>query len=106
MYLDGVPFEIQTDHQALSWWQKVKTPTGRLARWIMFLQQFQYTLVYQKGSTNVTADALSRAPAASGEDRSEVEMFLLNTSIKIKDDVIWKMGRHHGQSCRILDTFH
>lgn len=62
MYLDGATFEIQSDHLALSWLRGLKNPAGRLARWALTLQQYDYSIVYRPGSTNKVADALSRAP--------------------------------------------
>uniref|UniRef100_A0A224Z7U7 RNA-directed DNA polymerase n=1 Tax=Rhipicephalus zambeziensis TaxID=60191 RepID=A0A224Z7U7_9ACAR len=62
MFLDGTEFVIQTDHQALSWLKRLPNPSGRLARWALTLQRYDYVIEYKKGSTNTVADALSRAP--------------------------------------------
>ncbi|XP_049267466.1 uncharacterized protein LOC125756610 [Rhipicephalus sanguineus] len=62
MFLDGAQFVIQTDHQALSWLKRLPNPSGRLARWALTLQRYDYVIEYKKGSTNTVADALSRAP--------------------------------------------
>ncbi|KAL5468889.1 hypothetical protein EMCRGX_G030034 [Ephydatia muelleri] len=35
---------------------------GRITRWILFLQQFDFTIVYKPGRSNGNADALSRVP--------------------------------------------
>ena len=35
---------------------------GRLARWMLFLQQFDFNIQYKKGSANSNADTLSRRP--------------------------------------------
>lgn len=61
-YLYGRRFELVTDHAALSWLMKSKDLTGRLHRWALKLQEMDFSITYRPGSTNVVADALSRAP--------------------------------------------
>ncbi|XP_032689765.1 uncharacterized protein LOC116853019 [Odontomachus brunneus] len=61
-YLEGYRFTVITDHQSLRWLQKVEAPTGRLARWIIELQQYDFEIQYRRGSLNTVADALSRQP--------------------------------------------
>ena len=39
-----------------------KDPTGRLARWSLFLQPFNLSIKYRPGKCNQNADSLSRAP--------------------------------------------
>lgn len=51
-----------TDHQALKWLMNLKEPSGRLARWILELQQYEFEIRYRKGALNKVADALSRNP--------------------------------------------
>lgn len=64
-YVDGVPFVIETDHMALTWLRRLNEPSGRLARWALLLQRYDFTVRYRKGKNNVVADALSRAPVQS-----------------------------------------
>ena len=61
-YLEGYAFTVITDHQSLRWLQKMESPTGRLARWLFELQQFEFEIKYRKGTLNRVADALSRQP--------------------------------------------
>src|SRR6266487_2542613 len=61
-YLELLPFQVVTDHSALKYLQTAKVPTGRRAQWIMYLQQFEFEIVYRPGKENRNADALSRIP--------------------------------------------
>ncbi|KMQ83693.1 reverse ribonuclease integrase, partial [Lasius niger] len=63
-YLEGYTFTVITDHQSLRWLQKLEEPTGRLARWLFELQQFDFDIKYRRGALNRVADALSRQAAA------------------------------------------
>ncbi|KAM7311134.1 uncharacterized protein ISCGN_008041 [Ixodes scapularis] len=64
MFVDGTTFVIETDHAALRWLTRLREPAGRLARCALTLQRYDYVVRYRKGSTNVVADAVSRAPVA------------------------------------------
>ena len=61
VYLLGRPFTIQTDHRSLEWLDRLKESNGRLTRWSLSLQPFQFTVLYRKGRCNGNADALSRS---------------------------------------------
>ncbi|KAE8910793.1 hypothetical protein PF003_g5136 [Phytophthora fragariae] len=62
-YLYGRKFVLMTDHAALKWLMTSKELAGRLHRWALQLQVYDFEVVYRPGSSNVVADALSRAPA-------------------------------------------
>src|SRR5688572_17269997 len=53
-------FTIVTDHSALKWLKMCKIPKGRRARWIMELQQYNFSIEHRAGKANANADALSR----------------------------------------------
>lgn len=57
----GPTFTVITDHASLTWLRNLKDPTGRLARWALQLQSFDYILKHRPGRELVVADALSRA---------------------------------------------
>ena len=59
-YLYGKHFCLETDHQPLKYLQTATQLSGRLMRWSIYLQQFNFTVCSIKGSENVGADCLSR----------------------------------------------
>ena len=61
-YLEGAPFTIYTDHQALKWLLGLTDTSGRLARWRLRLSEFDLSIEYKKGKKNTIADAISRLP--------------------------------------------
>ncbi|OWZ06164.1 Retrotransposable element [Phytophthora megakarya] len=70
-YLYGRAFEIITDHAALRWLMTRPNLAGRLQRWSLTLQEYDFVINYRPGATNVVADALSRAPAALKTNTTE-----------------------------------
>ena len=59
VYLLGRHFQIVTDHNALRWLHSME-PKGHLARWILDLQEFNFSIVHRAGHLHNNADALSR----------------------------------------------
>ena len=64
-YLEGNPFTIQTDHNPLTHLGNLKDSHGRLARWALSLQLYQFTIQHWSGKANSNADSLSRDPSAA-----------------------------------------
>lgn len=60
-YLEGYKFTVVTDHHSLVWLHNLREPTGRLARWAVRLQQFDFEIIHRKGKEHVVPDLLSRA---------------------------------------------
>lgn len=59
-YVEGMPFTVITDHASLKWLMGQKELTGRLARWSLKLQGFNFNIIHRKGSANIVPDTLSR----------------------------------------------
>ncbi|OWY92964.1 LOW QUALITY PROTEIN: Gag-pol Polyprotein [Phytophthora megakarya] len=52
-----------TELECLAVWLMTSTNlTGKLHRWALTLQEYDFDVEYRPGNTNVVADALSRAP--------------------------------------------
>lgn len=72
-YLDGLRFTVITDHHSLLWLDRLKNPTGRLARWAVRMQGFDFEIIHRKGKDHVVPDFLSRSvptvDAVEVEDR-------------------------------------
>ena len=65
-YLLLRPFKIRTDHSSLKFLNRFKEPEGQLARWIDFLQPYQFEIEHRPGVKHGNADALSRRPDPCG----------------------------------------
>ena len=59
-YLLGKAFDVVTDHQSLTWLQGLKEPKGRLARWVLALQEYEFEIKHRPGRQHGNADTLSR----------------------------------------------
>jgi hypothetical protein len=56
----GRSIHLETDHKALQGVLKLNDPFGRIARWMLELNQFNCNIDYIPGEQNVLADAMSR----------------------------------------------
>jgi hypothetical protein len=59
-YLRIQPFVLHTDHESLKHINNQHKLSGRHARWVEFMQTFDFSAKYKAGKANVIADALSR----------------------------------------------
>ena len=91
-YLFGRKFMVHTDHGSLSWLMKVKDPTGRLARWALQLQQYDFYILHRPGSSNANADALSRRSYSPLQKPSPDSP---STSVAAIDNVLSSVQRLH-----------
>ena len=66
----GRTFTIVTDHRPLTWIFSVNGPSSRLLRWRLKFEEYEYEIVYKKGSNNTNADALSRTHVTEGYTES------------------------------------
>ncbi|CAK1582935.1 unnamed protein product [Parnassius mnemosyne] len=61
-YLRGSKVIILTDHKALLFINNMKLFNGRVTRWILYIEQFNYEVQHISGRRNIVADVLSRYP--------------------------------------------
>lgn len=73
-YIEGMCFTVITDHASLKWLMSRKELTGRLARWSLALQQFDFKIEHRKGSANIVPDALSRMSVDEIQGRAYINM--------------------------------
>jgi len=64
-YLLRRRFVIRTDHAALTWLRRTAEPMQQLARWLTFIEQFDYEIEHWPGTKHGNADGLSRKVAPS-----------------------------------------
>lgn len=87
-YLIGHKIILQTDHHALTFIKQCKLTSGRLTRWVLALQEFEFTIQYIPGKLNTAADTLTRYPR-TGEERTEARISLNKINqIKFSEELI------------------
>ena len=59
MYLYGVEFVIETDHQPLAFIDRAKVTNNRIMRRALFLQSYRFRIHAIKRSDNVVADYIT-----------------------------------------------
>jgi len=90
-YLLGGHFIIRTDHAALSWLRRTAEPMPQLARWLTFIEQFDYEVVHRPGTKHGNADSLSRRPATV-EPALKDEVVTIRTVRQNQRDTSVKVG--------------
>jgi hypothetical protein len=61
-YLLGNKFVFYVDHMALVYLVNKPQVSWRLAKWLLFFLEYDFTILYKPGRIHVIADALSRLP--------------------------------------------
>jgi len=86
-YLHGQQFTIITDHAALKWLVNIREANGRLARWAIYLQSFNFEIIHRKGLSHKNVDILSR-PVLSIEAETVVDASPKNLDVYEDDAVL------------------
>ena len=69
-YLHGQKFKLVTDHSAIRYMMTQLDPKGRMARWVVTLQEFDFEVEHKPGKDNKAADPLSRLDSTHGRDNT------------------------------------
>ena len=72
-YLERISFKIEMDHNPLTHLSTVKNSHGRLARWALSLQAYDFQIVHRSGKANANADGLSPGSLFKEGGMSEIE---------------------------------
>ena len=75
-----IPFTIFSHHRNLLYQKKPEKMSQRLVRWLIFLSEFNFKIIYRSGSSNGKPDSLSRRPdyiPSSDDFSSETPFFVL-----------------------------
>jgi hypothetical protein len=98
VYLYGAKFTIITDHSALSWLMSITDPTGRLARWSIYLQVYEFDIIHRKGKKHTNVDMLSRPILQINSLVVEKEEDISSKNLDVYEDEallhFLKYGRH------------
>ena len=86
----GRSFTIYTDHEPLTKELKLTDATGRVTRQRLYLEQFDFKLIYKKGKQNVVADGLSRIPRIESNHNAMLENELYDNHPLYGPDIINK----------------
>jgi len=70
-YLYGTNFPLYTNHQPIKWLMTNDKLTGKLARWALILQEYEFKVIHQPGITHQNADITLRRPLTTFEDFSK-----------------------------------
>ena len=76
-YIYGTHFKVVTDHSSLRWLLNLKDPDGRLARWAIKFQAYNFEIEHRPGSKHINADSLSRLPVVALIDSENEHLFNL-----------------------------
>jgi hypothetical protein len=85
------PVRVLTDHSNLQYFQTRQLLSDRHLRWKLFLQNYDFRLLYRPGECNVIADALSRRAdyaAAVAHDTSQDSS--MGEGIQVLPDEVWE----------------
>jgi len=85
-YLMGRHFVVRVDHAAIQWLRKTPVPLAQTARWLLFIEQYDFEVQHRKGEKHGNADALSRRPHVCKQCEKIVPAEVRNEEFGLVDD--------------------
>lgn len=86
-YVETAKVTVRTDHQPLRWLMSQRSPSRRLARWALTLQEFDLNIQYTPGRSNVVADTLSRPACVENQGECELCMTVVDLPKRSSGDI-------------------
>ena len=80
-YVMGRHFVLRTDHAALQWLRRTPEPMAQLARWLTFIELFDFDVQHRAGTRHGNADGLSRIPYGTDDEPQMVRSAAYNEGI-------------------------
>ena len=97
--LGSKPFVIYTDHASLRTATQSPHLSQRMARWLSFFAEYNFTVAYKPGRENILADALSRRPDYESQSMDEL-MGISVVGSSLYDDI--RSAYDDDSQCRAL----
>lgn len=97
-YIELMPFTVITDHASLKWLMGQKDLGGRLCRWSLKLQAFDFEIEHRKGTANIVPDALSRMHV----EEVEVALVVDLESVEFDSEEYKKLRTDVEKNCKQL----
>ena len=102
VFLANSKFTCYTDHLSCTFLDQIKGSAGRLGRWSLFLQAYDFEVKYKSGDSKIiqVADALSRRvyPEYMGKDMDEqIDEFIMTVGNAAEESTYEEKERRHWQ---------
>ena len=86
-YLFGNKCIFRSDHDPLKNIRNKKDPRGKIANWLMELEEYDYVIKHVPGKENIAADCLSRSNTTAEPPPSRLEEFVYSVVDKFKESL-------------------